>query len=113
DIDRRDAVSIQRGARIFVNYCLNCHSASYMRYNRLQDLGLTEKQIRDNLIFSDANIGETMTVAMREKDGKNWFGVAPPDLSVIARSRGADWLYSYLRAFYRDEAAVTGWNNLV
>ncbi|UCD67176.1 MAG: cytochrome c1 [Betaproteobacteria bacterium] len=113
NIDLRDAVSIQRGAKVFVNYCLNCHSASYMRYNRLTDLGLSERQISDNLIFSDAKIGETMTVAMREEDGKIWFGVAPPDLSVIARSRGADWLYSYLRGFYRDASAVTGWNNVV
>ncbi len=113
NIDLRDVVSIQRGAKVFVNYCLNCHSASYMRYNRLMDLGLTEQQIADNLIFGDAKVGEPMTIAMREKDGKVWFGVAPPDLSVIARSRGVDWLYSYLRGFYRDESAVTGWNNLV
>ncbi|UCH48046.1 MAG: cytochrome c1 [Betaproteobacteria bacterium] len=113
NIDLRDAVSIQRGAKVFVNYCLNCHAASYMRYNRLTDLGLSEQQILDNLISSDAKIGETMTVAMREEDAKNWFGVAPPDLSVIARSRGADWLYTYLRSFYRDESTVTGWNNPV
>lgn len=113
NIDLRDAVSIQRGAQVFVNYCLSCHSASYMRYNRLMDLGLNEQQIADNLIFSDAKIGETMSVAMREEDAKVWFGVAPPDLSVIARSRGVDWLYTYLRRFYRDETTVTGWNNPV
>lgn len=113
NIDLRDAVSIQRGAKVFVNYCLNCHSASYMRYNRLMDLGLSEQQITDNLILSDAKIGDTMAVAMREEDAKNWFGVAPPDLSVIARSRGVDWLYTYLRSFYRDESTVTGWNNPV
>jgi ubiquinol-cytochrome c reductase cytochrome c1 subunit len=113
NIDLRDAASVQRGARVFVNYCLNCHSAAYMRYNRLMDLGLSEQQIKDNLIFSDAKVGDTMTVAMSPADGKEWFGVAPPDLSVIARSRGADWLYTYLRSFYRDESTVTGWNNTV
>jgi len=84
-----------------------------MRYNRLMDLGLSQQQIEDNLIFGDAKVGDTMTVAMRKEDAKTWFGVAPPDLSVIARSRGADWLYTYLRGFYRDESAVTGWNNVV
>lgn len=113
NIDLRDAVSIQRGAQTFVNYCMTCHSASYMRYNRLMDLGLSEQQIADNLIFSDAKVGDTMTIAMREADAKTWFGVAPPDLSVIARSRGVDWLYTYLRTFYRDESTVTGWNNLI
>jgi ubiquinol-cytochrome c reductase cytochrome c1 subunit len=112
-IDRRDAASIQRGAQVFVNYCLNCHSAEFMRYQRLTDLGLTEQQIRDNLMFATTKIGETMNVAMRHKDAMAWFGVAPPDLSVIARARGADWLYTYLRAFYRDDSRQTGWNNLV
>lgn len=84
-----------------------------MRYNTLLDLGLSEDQVMDNLVFTGAKIGETMTIAMREEDGKAWFGVAPPDLSVIARSRGADWLYTYLRTFYRDESRPTGWNNLV
>lgn len=113
NVDLRDAVSIQRGAQVFVNHCLGCHSASYMRYNKLLDLGLTEQQVEDNLIFTGAKIGDTMTIAMREEDGKAWFGVAPPDLSVIARSRGADWLYTYLRGFYRDESVATGWNNVV
>jgi ubiquinol-cytochrome c reductase cytochrome c1 subunit len=113
NIDLRDAVSIQRGAQVFANYCQGCHSASYMRYNKLMDLGLSEDQVADNLIFTGAKIGETMTIAMRAEDGKTWFGVAPPDLSVIARSRGADWLYTYLRGFYRDESVATGWNNLV
>lgn len=118
-IDERDVISLQRGARIFVNYCLNCHSANYMRYNRLQDLGLSEQQIRDNLIFTDAKVGDLMRVAMDPKDAKEWFGTLPPDLTVIARSRssaagsGADWLYTYLRSFYRDPDRPTGWNNLV
>jgi ubiquinol-cytochrome c reductase cytochrome c1 subunit len=108
-----DLVSLQNGARTFVNYCMNCHGAQYMRYNRLTDLGLTEAQIRDNLMFSAEKVGETMKVSLSTKDGKAWFGVPPPDLSVIARSRGADWLYTYLRTFYRDPKTATGWNNAV
>ncbi len=114
-----DLVSLQNGARIFVNYCLNCHSAGYMRYNRLQDLGLTEQQIKDNLIFTDVKVGELMQVAMDRKDAREWFGVPPPDLTVTVRARsseagsGADWIYTYLRAFYRDPSRPTGWNNLV
>lgn len=112
-IDTSDAVSIQRGAKTFVNYCLNCHSASYMRYNRLTDIGLTEQQIKDNLLFTGAKVGDPMTSALSATDGKQAFGVAPPDLSVTARAHGADWLYSYLRTFYRDSSRATGWNNLV
>jgi ubiquinol-cytochrome c reductase cytochrome c1 subunit len=118
-IDATDLVSLQRGAHTFVNYCLGCHSANYMRYNRLADLGLNEQQIRDNLIFSGVKVGDLMKTAMAPKDGKEWFGTAPPDLTVIARSRsshagsGADWLYTYMRSFYRDTARPTGWNNVV
>lgn len=112
-IDPNDLVSLQSGARTFVNYCMNCHGAQYMRYNRLTDIGLTEAQIRDNFIFTGDKVGDTMKVAMTAKDGKAWFGVPPPDLSVIGRSRGADWLYTYLRTFYRDPKTVTGWNNAV
>ena len=112
-VDLSNLPSLQRGAQVFVNYCLNCHSANYMRYNRLRDLGLSEQQIRDNLMFAADKVGETMTVAMRTKDAAQWFGVAPPDLTVIGRSRSADWLYTYLRDFYRDPARPTGWNNLV
>ena len=108
-----DKVSLQRGAQAFVNYCLTCHSAEYMRYNRLRDLELTENQISENLIFTGQKVGELMTVAMKKKEAKQWFGVAPPDLSVIARSRGPDWLYTYLRTFYRDDSTATGWNNLL
>jgi len=110
-IDSTDLVSLQSGARIFVNYCLNCHGAQYMRYNRLTDLGLTEAQIRDNLIFTDAKVGDTMKVALTAKDGKAMFGAAPPDLTVVGRSRSPDWLYTYLRTFYRDPKSPTGWNN--
>ena len=82
-----------------------------MRYNRLTDLGLTESQIKDNLMFAADKIGDTMTVALTAKDGKAWWGAPPPDLSVIGRSRGADWLYTYLRTFYRDPQTASGWNN--
>lgn len=118
-INSHDLVSLQNGAKVFVNYCLNCHSAGYMRYNRLQDLGLNEQQIRDNLVFTGVKVGELMQTSMDKKDAKEWFGVAPPDLTVTARSRsssagsGADWIYSYLRSFYRDPSRPTGWNNLV
>lgn len=112
-IDPRDLLSLQSGARTFVNYCLNCHGAQYMRYNRLTDLGLTEAQIREHLILTDAKVGDTMKVALSVADGKAMFGVAPPDLSVIGRARSADWLYTYLRGFYRDPASPTGWNNAV
>ena len=112
-IKQTDVLSLQSGARTFANYCLNCHSASLMRWNRLMELGLTEAQIKDNLLFSSDKVGELMNVAMSRKDAKQWFGAAPPDLSVIARARGADWLYSYLRGFYRDPARPTGWNNTV
>ena len=111
--DPRDIVSLQEGARTFVNYCQGCHGAQYMRYNRLAEIGLTEAQIRDNLMFTVDKVGETMKTAMPAKEAKSWFGVAPPDLSVIARSRGADWLYTYLRTFYRDPKSATGWNNVV
>jgi ubiquinol-cytochrome c reductase cytochrome c1 subunit len=112
NIDSRDAISIQRGARVFVNYCLNCHAASAMRYNRLTDLGLTEQQIKENLMFTADKVGDPMTISAGRKDQRQWFGVEPPDLSVVARSRGTDWLYTFLRTFYRDEKRPSGWNNL-
>lgn len=112
-IDSHDQASLQRGAKTFVNYCLSCHSAAYMRYNRLQDIGLTDEQIKTNLLFSADKVGEPMKVAMAQQDAKQWFGAAPPDLSVEARARGADWLYSYMRGFYRDDTRPTGWNNVV
>ncbi len=112
-VNIHDNESLQRGARTFVNYCLNCHSAGYMRYNRMQDIGLSEVQIKENLLFAAEKPGELMKVAMRPKEAKEWFGAPPPDLTVIARSRGADWLYTYLRSFYRDDSRPTGWNNTV
>jgi ubiquinol-cytochrome c reductase cytochrome c1 subunit len=114
-----DTGALQNGAKVFINYCLNCHSASSMRYNRLREIGLTDDQIRSNLMFTADKVGELMKTSMRREDAKVWFGAAPPDLTVIARARasefgsGADWLYTYLRTFYRDTSRPTGWNNIV
>jgi len=114
DIDMGDQASLQRGAKYFVNYCLSCHSAKYQRYNRTaRDLGLTEDEVKENLMFISDKIGDTMNIAMDAQDANTWFGVSPPDLSVIARARGVDWLYTYLRSFYIDEARPFGVNNLV
>jgi ubiquinol-cytochrome c reductase cytochrome c1 subunit len=113
-----DRAALQHGAKLFVNYCLNCHSAAYMRFNRLRDLGLSDEQIKANLLFTTDKVGDTMKVSLDPKQAKEWFGATPPDLSVIARSRagssgsGADYLYTYLRTYYRDPAKPTGWNNL-
>ena len=113
-----DLAALQNGAKLFVNYCLNCHSAAFMRFNRLRDIGLTEQQIKDNLLFTTDKVGETMISAIDPKQAKDWFGGNPPDLTVIARSRasghgtGADYLYTFLRTFYKDETKPTGWNNL-
>lgn len=105
--------SLQHGAQLFVNYCLNCHSANLMRYSALEQIGISQKEIEQNLLFTSDKVGSTMSVAMRPDDAKAWFGVAPPDLSVEARARGSDWLYTYLRSFYRDDTRPTGWNNMV
>jgi len=113
-----DLGSLQNGAKLFVNYCLNCHSAAFMRYNRLQDIGITEKQVKDNLLFTTEKVGETMKANIDPRQAKDWFGANPPDLTLVARSRaghggtGADYLYTYLRTFYRDDTKATGWNNL-
>ena len=114
-----DMAALQNGAKLFVNYCLNCHQAAFMRYNRLRDIGLTEQQIKDNLIFTGVKVGDTMKVALDAKDAKEWFGALPPDLTLVARSRsasgqgtGADYIYTYLRTYYRDDTKATGWNNL-
>ncbi len=116
-----DKAALQNGAKLFVNYCLNCHGASYMRYKNLMDLGLTEQQVKDNLMFTSDKIGGLMAVAARSDEQKQWFGATPPDLTIIARARGeagnagacAVWLVTYLRSFYRDEYRQTGWNNVV
>jgi ubiquinol-cytochrome c reductase cytochrome c1 subunit len=111
--DQHDIVSLQSGARTYMNYCLGCHGMQFMRYDGLKHIGLTEAQIRDNLMFTAEKIGDPVKIAFNPKEAKSWFGVAPPDLSVVARSRGADWLYTYLRTFYRDEKTLSGWNNAV
>ena len=114
-----DLAALQNGAKLFVNYCLNCHSAAFMRYNRLADIGLTEQQIKDNLLFATDKVGNTMQAAIDPKQAAEWFGANPPDLTLVARSRaghggtGADYLYTYLRTYYRDDTKATGWNNLV
>jgi ubiquinol-cytochrome c reductase cytochrome c1 subunit len=114
-----DLAALQSGARVFVNYCLNCHGASSMRWNRLREIGLDDKQIKAYLIFGNQRVSDTMTVAMNPHDAKAWFGKAPPDLSVIVRARntveyaGTDYLYTLLRGFYRDRSSLTGWNNVV
>jgi len=112
-IDLSDQPSLQKGARTFINYCLNCHSAKYMRYNKLLDIGLSKKDIEDNLLFTGNKIGDPMEIFMPVAESKKWFGAAPPDLSVVARSRGSDWIYSYMKGFYRDSSREIGWNNIV
>jgi ubiquinol-cytochrome c reductase cytochrome c1 subunit len=114
-----DLAALQNGAKLFANYCLNCHQAAFMRYNRLRDIGLTEEQIKDNLIFTGVKVGEVMKTGLDPKDAKEWFGGVPPDLTLIARSRadgakgsGADYVYTYLRSYYRDDTRPTGWNNV-
>ena len=111
--DPRDLASLQAGAATYVNYCLGCHGLQYMRYKSLVDIGLNEAQIKEYLLFTGEKVGDMMKAVQDPKEAKSWFGVVPPDLSVVARSRGADWLYTYLRTFYRDSKTVTGWNNVV
>jgi len=114
-----DMAALQNGAKLFVNYCLSCHSASFMRYNRLRDIGLNDKQIAENLAFATDKIGDTMKASIDPKQAKAWFGANPPDLTLVARSRsssagtGADYIYTLLRNYYRDDTKPTGWNNLV
>lgn len=113
-----DLAALQNGAKLFVNYCLNCHSAAFMRYNRLQDIGISEQQIKDKLLFTTDRVGDTMKANLDPRQAKEWFGGVPPDLTLVARSRsshsgtGADYLYTYLRTYYRDDTKATGWNNL-
>jgi ubiquinol-cytochrome c reductase cytochrome c1 subunit len=113
-----DLGSLQNGAKLFVNYCLGCHSAAFMRFNRLQDIGISEQQIKDNLLFTTEKVGDVMKANIDPRQAKEWFGANPPDLTLVARSRaghggsGADYLYTYLRTYYRDDTKATGWNNL-
>ncbi len=114
NIDPRDQASLQRGAKLFVNYCMGCHSADYERYNAVaKHLGLSDQQMMQNLMFTSDRIGDYMTIATPPEDAKVWFGNPPPDLSVIARARGNDWLYTYLRSFYLDDKRPFGVNNVV
>ncbi len=113
-VDLNDKPSLQRGARLFMNYCLSCHSASYMRYNRLgQDLGISEELVEKNLLFATDKVGDLMSAVMPKADARAWFGTAPPDLTLEARARGPEWIYTYLRSFYRDDKSPSGWNNTV
>ena len=112
-INLQNMPSLQRGAKIFVNNCLNCHNAQFMRYSHLMQLGLTEDQVKQNLMFTTDKIADSMVSALDPKDAKEWFGKLPPDLTLVARVRGSDWLYTYLRSYYRDDASPTGWNNTV
>ncbi len=112
--DLSDRASLQRGAGLFMNYCSGCHSLQYLRYSRMgEDLGLTPDEVQDNLNFTGAKIGEHMQVAMSKDEGEQFFGKSPPDLSVIARVRGSDWIYNYLKSFYVDESRPVGWNNTI
>lgn len=111
-VNLSDQASLQRGARLFVNYCLSCHSAAYMRYNRMaEDLEISDKVLKENLLFAADKPGDLMVTNMPASDAKKWFGVVPPDLTVIARVRKPDWIYTYLRSFYMDEKSPSGWNN--
>ncbi|MBT8421279.1 MAG: cytochrome c1, partial [Gammaproteobacteria bacterium] len=116
DVDLKDKASLQRGAKLFTDYCLSCHSASFMRYNRMAaDIGLTDEQVKKDMMFATDKVGDVMKVAMSADDAEAWFGVQPPDLSVVSRSRGLDWLYSYLLGFYEDPnpSRPFGVNNIV
>ncbi|MGI9304035.1 MAG: cytochrome c1 [Gammaproteobacteria bacterium] len=114
NVNINDRLSLQRGAKYFVNYCLSCHSAAFMRYNRMgRDLGLSDDDVAANLIFTSAKVGDLMTVTMRPDDSREWLLAPAPDLSVVARARGVDWLYTYLRSFYVDESRPFGVNNVV
>ena len=114
NIQLDDREAIKRGAKMFASYCLNCHSAAFMRFNRIgKDLGMSDEEVETQLVKTSAKVGDTMTVTIDHADAKRWFGTAPPDLSVVARARGVDWLYTYLRSFYRDESRPWGVNNAV
>jgi len=114
DTDISNTASLQNGAKLFMNYCSGCHAISFMRYNRIgEDLGLSDELVAENLMFAGNKPGETITTAMPEDAAVKWFGGAPPDLSLVARSKGTDWIYTYLRSFYEDESRIFGVNNSV
>ena len=112
--DISDTASLQNGAKLFMNYCSGCHAISFMRYNRVaKDLNLSDSLVVEHLMFAGEKPGETITTAMPKEGAEKWFGVTPPDLSLVARAKGTDWIYSYLRGFYEDESKVFGVNNKV
>lgn len=114
NVNVHDQGSLQRGARLFMNYCVGCHSLKYMRYSQMaKGLGLTEQQVMDNLNFTGAKFGEPIVSAMSETDAEKWFGKAPPDLSLEVSAKGADWVAAYLKSFYLDPSTPSGWNNTV
>ena len=114
NVDVSDKASLQRGAKMFTDYCLSCHSAKFVRFNRVaEDLDLTEKQVMENLNHLGVKFGSTMTTSMTKEYAKKTFGAVPPDLSLVGRSRGDDWLFSYLLGFYQDESKPTGFNNTI
>ena len=114
DINLRDNVSLQTGAKLYVNYCMGCHSLEFQRYNRMgRDLGISDELVMKHLNFTSDRVGDQMRIAMSHQDGASWFGAYPPDLTMIARAKGSDWLYSYLISFYEDPSRPFGHNNYV
>jgi len=112
--DISDTASLQNGAKLFMNYCSGCHAIGFMRYNRIaQDLNLSDSLVAEHLMFAGEKPGETITTAMPKEGAAKWFGVTPPDLSLVARAKGTDWIYTYLRGFYEDDSKVFGVNNKV
>ena len=112
--DISDTASLQNGAKLFMNYCSGCHAIGYMRYNRIaEDLNLSDSLVAEHLMFAGEKPGETITTAMPKEGAAKWFGGIPPDLSLVARSKGTDWIYTYLRGFYEDDSKVFGVNNKV
>ena len=112
--DISDTASLQNGAKLFMNYCSGCHALGFMRYNRIaQDLKLSDSLVAEHLMFAGEKPGETITTAMPKEGASKWFGGTPPDLSLVARSKGTDWIYTYLRGFYEDDSKVFGVNNKV
>jgi len=112
--DISDTASLQNGAKLFMNYCSGCHAIGFMRYNRIaQDLNLSDSLVAEHLMFAGEKPGETITTAMPKEGAAKWFGVTPPDLSLVARAKGTDWIYTYLRGFYEDDSKTFGVNNKV
>lgn len=111
NVNVEDTESLQRGARVFRDYCLSCHGLSAVRYNQLTKIGMSEAEVQRLMVTNNGKAGDLMLVAARREDGARWFGVPPPDLSLVASARNPDWIYTYLLSFYRDDERPTGWNN--